>query len=90
MPGFVCFVNDGTRIVKQTGASGQVASKTNSNVNSALYSTFAAMGFFTRSVSSTLRPKLTLLIDSMEYALYIGSSLAMTFHSNPDFIVNRL
>ncbi len=35
-------------LVKQTGASGQVDSKTNSNVNSVLYSTFAAMGIFAR------------------------------------------
>ncbi len=36
------------RIVKQTGTSGQVDSKANSNANSALYSTLAAMGFFAR------------------------------------------
>ncbi|PBK60015.1 hypothetical protein ARMSODRAFT_982586 [Armillaria solidipes] len=41
MPGFVCFMDDGTRIVKQTGANGQVDSNTNSNANTALYSMFA-------------------------------------------------
>ncbi|PBK79856.1 hypothetical protein ARMGADRAFT_1040497 [Armillaria gallica] len=41
-------MDDGTRIVKQ---SGQADSQTNSNVNSALYLMFAAMGFFARATN---------------------------------------
>ncbi|PBK59179.1 hypothetical protein ARMSODRAFT_1073630 [Armillaria solidipes] len=43
---FQILTDDGTRIVKQTGASDQVDPKTNYKANTALYSTFVAMGFF--------------------------------------------
>ncbi|KAK0443137.1 MFS general substrate transporter [Desarmillaria tabescens] len=64
-----------------------MASKTNSNANTALYSTFAAMGFFAGSVNNMLRPRLTLLVSSMGYSLYIGSYLAINIHSDTNSFV---
>ncbi|KAK0449418.1 MFS general substrate transporter [Armillaria borealis] len=74
--GFVCVIDDGT--------SDQFDSKTNSNANTALYSTFAALGFFANilSVNSVLGPKITFLVGSMGYGLYIGSYLIINIHSN--------
>ncbi|KAG7448591.1 MFS general substrate transporter [Guyanagaster necrorhizus] len=81
--GVVCFMGPGLfNALTGLGAGGQVDSQTNSNANSALYSTFAVMGFFAGSINNILGPKLTLLIGSMGYSLYIGSYLAMNIHSN--------
>ncbi|KAG7450839.1 MFS general substrate transporter [Guyanagaster necrorhizus] len=83
MLGFVCFMGPGLfNALNGLGAGGQVDSKTNSNANTALYSTFSFMGFFGGSVNNVLGPRLTLLIGSMGYSLYIGSYLAINIHSN--------
>ncbi|PBK60050.1 MFS general substrate transporter [Armillaria solidipes] len=83
MLGVVCFMGPGLfNALNGLGAGGQVDSKTNSNANTALYSTFAAMGFFAGSVNNMLGPKFTLLIGSMGYSLYIGSYLAINIHSD--------
>ncbi|KAF9016863.1 hypothetical protein BDZ89DRAFT_1075271 [Hymenopellis radicata] len=82
MLGFVCFMGPGLfNALNGLGAGGQVDSETNSNANTALYATFAAMAFFAGSVNNMLGPKLTLL-GSMGYCLYIGSYLAMNIHPN--------
>ncbi|PBK60034.1 hypothetical protein ARMSODRAFT_1009476 [Armillaria solidipes] len=79
----VCFMGPGLfNALNGLEADGQVDSKTNSNVNTALYSTFAAMGFFAGSVNNMLGPKVTLLIGSIGYSLYIGSYLPINIHSN--------
>jgi hypothetical protein len=57
------------------GAGGQVDSKTSSNANTALYSTFAVMAFFAGSVNNVLGSRWTLVIGSFGYSLYIGSFL---------------
>ncbi|SJL05200.1 related to DUF895 domain membrane protein [Armillaria ostoyae] len=83
MLGVVCFMGPGLfNALNGLGAGGQVDSKTNSNANTALYSTFAAMGFFAGSVNNMLGPKVTLLIGSVGYSLYIGSYLAINIHSD--------
>ncbi|KAK0203763.1 MFS general substrate transporter [Desarmillaria ectypa] len=83
MLGVVCFMGPGLfNALTGLGAGGQVDSETNSNANSALYSTFAVMGFFAGSINNFLGPKVTLLIGTMGYSLYIGSYLAMNIHSN--------
>ena len=47
MLGFVCFMGPGLfNALNGLGAGGQIDSETNSNANTALYATFAAMAFF--------------------------------------------
>ncbi len=47
MLGFVCFMGPGLfNALNGLGAGGQLDSTTNSNANTALYATFAAMAFF--------------------------------------------
>jgi len=58
--------------VKQTSANG----------NSALYATFAFTAFFAGSIHNKLGSRLTLLLGSLGYSLYIGSYLAMEIHPN--------
>jgi MFS family permease len=79
--GFVCFMCPGLfNALNGLGAGGQVDSKTGSNANVALYSTFAAVAFFAGSINNTLGPRLTLLLGTTGYALYIGSWLATNIH----------
>ncbi|KAF7425930.1 hypothetical protein PC9H_008292 [Pleurotus ostreatus] len=83
MLGFVCFMCPGLfNALNGLGAGGQVDSATSANANSALYSTFAFFAFFAGSINNKLGSRLTLLIGSTGYGLYIGSYLAMNIHSN--------
>ncbi|PSR82436.1 hypothetical protein PHLCEN_2v6072 [Hermanssonia centrifuga] len=92
MLGFVCFMCPGLfNALNGLGAGGQVDSSTSANANSALYATFAVAAFFAgcvnpaplhRSINNVLGSKLTLLLGSCGYALYIGSYLAVNIHEN--------
>ncbi|KAK7041796.1 hypothetical protein VNI00_009085 [Paramarasmius palmivorus] len=83
MVGFVCFMCPGLfNALNGLGAGGQVDSETSANANAALYSTFAIFGFFGGSINNRLGSKLTLLLGSLGYCLYIGSYLAMNIHPN--------
>ncbi|OJT12892.1 UNC93-like protein [Trametes pubescens] len=79
--GFVCFMGPGLfNALTGLGGGGQLDSTTNSNANSALYATFAVAAFFAGSINNVLGSRLTLLLGSTGYALYIGSYLAYNIH----------
>ncbi|KIM39155.1 hypothetical protein M413DRAFT_236945 [Hebeloma cylindrosporum] len=81
MLGFVCFMCPGLfNALNGLGAGGQVDSTTSANSNAALYATFAVAAFFAGSINNRLGSRLTLLLGSTGYALYIGSYLAMNIH----------
>jgi hypothetical protein len=76
MLGFVWFMCPGLfNAVNGLGAGGQLDSTNTANSNSALYSTFAAAAFFAGSINNTLGSRVTLLLGSTGYSLYIGSFL---------------
>ncbi|KAI0344169.1 MFS general substrate transporter [Trametopsis cervina] len=79
--GFVCFMCPGLfNALNGLGGGGQVTATTSANANVALYSTFAFFAFFAGSINNVLGSKLTLLLGSLGYALYIGSYLAINIH----------
>ncbi|KAF8961018.1 major facilitator superfamily domain-containing protein [Flammula alnicola] len=81
MLGFVCFMGPGLfNALNGLGAGGQVDSTTSANANVALYSTFAAGAFFSGSINNKLGSRLTLLLGTTGYSLYIGAFLAMNIH----------
>ncbi|KAF8224043.1 MFS general substrate transporter [Tricholoma matsutake] len=83
MLGFVCFMCPGLfNALNGLGGGGQVDNTTSANSNSALYATFAASAFFAGSINNKLGSRLTLLLGTSGYALYIGSYLAMNIHPN--------
>ncbi|KAF8898328.1 hypothetical protein BD779DRAFT_1666199 [Infundibulicybe gibba] len=83
MLGFVCFMCPGLfNALNGLGAGGQVDSTTSANANAALYATFAFAAFFAGSINNKLGSRLTLLLGSTGYSLYIGSYLAMNIHPN--------
>jgi len=88
MLGLVCFMSAGLfNALNGLGAGGQVDSTTSANANSALYATFAVAAFFSGSISNKLGPRLTLLMGSAGYPLYIGSFLAVNIHTHAQSFV---
>ncbi|PCH33152.1 MFS general substrate transporter [Wolfiporia cocos MD-104 SS10] len=83
MLGFVCFMGPGLfNALNGLGGGGQLSTTTSANANVALYATFAFTAFFAGSINNVLGPRLTLLLGSSGYALYIGSYLAINIHPN--------
>jgi len=62
------------------GAGGQVDATTSANANVAVYATFSVGAFFSGTVNNKLGSRLTLLLGTTGYALYIGAFLAMNIH----------
>src|ERR1700689_641833 len=76
MLGFVCFMCPGLfNAVNGLGAGGQLVSTNTANSNSALYSPFPFAAFFAGSINNKLGSRVTLLLGSTGYSLYIGSFL---------------
>ncbi|KAF8639403.1 hypothetical protein AX17_001528 [Amanita inopinata Kibby_2008] len=81
MLGFICFMCPGLfNALNGLGGGGQVDGTTGANSNSALYATFAGAAFFAGSINNKLGARLTLLLGSTGYALYVGSYLALNIH----------
>ncbi|KAI0717507.1 MFS general substrate transporter [Cerioporus squamosus] len=79
--GFVCFMGPGLfNALNGLGGGGMLDATTSANANSALYATFAVAAFFAGSINNVLGSRLTLLLGTTGYALYIGSYLAYNIH----------
>ncbi|TFY82247.1 hypothetical protein EWM64_g1768 [Hericium alpestre] len=79
--GFVCFMCPGSfNALTGLGGGGRIDASTSANANSAHYALFAAFAFFAGSVNNVLGSRLTLLLGSMGYSLYLGSYLAVNIH----------
>ncbi|KAF8202831.1 MFS general substrate transporter [Pholiota molesta] len=79
MLGFVCFMCPGLfNALTGLGGGGQVDATTASNANATLYATFAAGAF--SLVNNKIGSRLTLLLGTTGYSLYIGSFLALNIH----------
>ena len=85
---FVCFMCPGMfNAVNGLGGGGQFDAKTADNANVAVYSTFAALGFFAGSITNRLGIKTTLSLGGLGYVLYISSYLSYNFNQNADFVI---
>ncbi|KDR68675.1 hypothetical protein GALMADRAFT_215550 [Galerina marginata CBS 339.88] len=90
MLGFVCFMGPefwakGSftglfNALTGLGGGGQVDATTGANANAALYSTFAAGAFFSGSINNKLGSRLTLLLGTTGYSLYIGGFFSILLH----------
>ncbi|KAG0698386.1 MFS general substrate transporter [Suillus ampliporus] len=81
MLGFVCFMCPGMfNALTGLGGGGQVSAVDGANSNSGLYATFAFVGFFSGSVNNVLGPRLTLMLGTWGYSLYISAYLALNIH----------
>ncbi|KIL62211.1 hypothetical protein M378DRAFT_129158 [Amanita muscaria Koide BX008] len=81
MLALVCFMCPGLfNALGGLGGGGQLDETTSDNSLTALYAAFAVCGFFAGSINNKLGARLTLLLGSFGYALYIGSYLALNIH----------
>jgi len=81
MLGLICFMCPGLfNALQGLGGGGQIDTTTSANASTALYATFAGCAFFAGSINNMLGPRLTLLLGSGGYCLYVGSFLAINIH----------
>ncbi|KAE8350589.1 major facilitator superfamily domain-containing protein [Aspergillus coremiiformis] len=85
---FVCFLCPGMfNAVSGLGGGGQVDPTDVNKANTALYSTFAVVGFFAGSVANRIGLRLTLSLGGFGYFLYVASLLSYNHNSNAGFLI---
>ncbi|GMF68291.1 unnamed protein product [Aspergillus oryzae] len=85
---FVCFLCPGMfNAVSGLGGGGQVDATDVNKANTALYSTFAVVGFFAGSIANRIGLRLTLSLGGFGYFLYVASLLSYNHNSNAGFLV---
>lgn len=85
---FVCFLCPGMyNAVSGLGGGGQVNPTDVNNSNTALYSTFAVVGFFAGSIANRIGLRLTLSIGGFGYFLYVAALLCYNINQNAGFLI---
>lgn len=85
---FVCFMCPGMfNAVQGLGGAGQLKQDAVSNSNTALYSTFAVVGFFAGSIANRIGLQLTLSIGGFGYFIYVAALLSYNHNENVGFLV---
>ena len=84
----VCFLCPGMfNALTGMGGGGNVDPHAADNANTALYSTFAVIGFFAGTFTNVLGVKLTLSFGGLGYCVYIASFLCYKYTQNFGFCV---
>ncbi|PWY72529.1 MFS general substrate transporter [Aspergillus sclerotioniger CBS 115572] len=85
---FVCFLCPGMyNAVSGLGGGGQLDPTDVSDANTALYSTFAVVGFFAGSIANRIGLRLTLSFGGFGYFLYVASLLSYNHNKNSGFLI---
>lgn len=85
---FVCFLCPGMyNAVTGLGGGGQVNATDVNNANTALYSTFAVVGFFAGSIANRIGLRLTLSLGGFGYFLYVAALLSYNINQNAGFLI---
>jgi hypothetical protein len=85
---FVCFLCPGMyNAVSGLGGGGQVNPTDVNNSNTALYSTFAVVGFFAGSIANRIGLRLTLSLGGFGYFLYVAALLSYNINQNAGFLI---
>ncbi|KAJ5286878.1 hypothetical protein N7478_002564 [Penicillium angulare] len=85
---FVCFLCPGMyNAVSGLGGGGQVNATDVNNSNTALYSTFAVVGFFAGSIANRVGLQLTLSLGGLGYFLYVAALLSYNINQNAGFLI---
>ncbi|KAJ3462525.1 hypothetical protein FSOLCH5_014953 [Fusarium solani] len=88
MVSLVCFLCPGMfNALTGLGGGGQVSNEAQDHANTALYSTFAVVGFFAGTFANRLGLRLTLSIGGLGYCVYAASFLCFTHTQNMGFVV---
>ncbi|KAJ6145230.1 UNC93-like protein [Penicillium chermesinum] len=85
---FVCFLCPGMyNAVSGLGGGGQINPIDVNNSQTALYSTFAVVGFFAGSIANRIGLRLTLSLGGFGYFLYVASLLSYNINQNAGFLI---
>lgn len=88
MVAMVCFLCPGMfNALNGMGGSGQLDATASDDANTALYSTFAVVGFFSGTFANRLGIKLTLALGGLGYCIYSASFLCYSHTKNHGFVV---
>jgi len=84
----VCFLCPGMfNAISGIGAGGQVDATAQDNAATALYATFAVVGFFSGTFANRLGIKLTLSLGGIGYCVYAASFLSYSHNGNDGFVI---
>lgn len=85
---FVCFLCPGMfNAVQGLGAGGSMDPDHVNKANTALYSTFAVVGFSAGTIANWLGLRITLLFGGVGYFLYVASLLSYEKNGNVGFVI---
>jgi MFS family permease len=88
MVAMVCFLCPGMfNALGGLGGGGQVDATAQNDANTALYSTFAVVGFFSGTLANMLGVKATLSFGGLGYCIYAASFLSYNHNQNHGFVV---
>lgn len=88
MVAMVCFLCPGMyNALTGLGGGGQVDTSAQDDANTALYSTFAVVAFFSGTIANTLGVRLTLGFGGIGYCLYAASFLSFSHNQNRGFVI---
>jgi MFS family permease len=88
MVSIVCFLCPGMfNALGGLGGGGTLDASANSNANTALYSTFAFVGFFAGTFANRLGLRLTLSLGGVGYCIYGASFLCYAHTENHGFVI---
>ncbi|KAJ4414924.1 hypothetical protein N0V82_007636 [Gnomoniopsis sp. IMI 355080] len=88
MVSMVCFLCPGIfNAMTGMGGGGQLSTKANDDANTALYSTFAVVGFFAGTFANRLGIKATLSLGGLGYCIYAASFLCYSHTQNLGFVI---
>lgn len=88
MVAMVCFLCPGMfNALGGLGGGGQVDATAQNDANTALYSTFAVVGFFSGTLANMLGVRITLAFGGLGYCIYAASFLCYNHTQNHGFVV---
>ncbi|KAL2117301.1 hypothetical protein VTJ04DRAFT_9469 [Mycothermus thermophilus] len=88
MVAMVCFLCPGMyNALSGLGGSGQVDTTAQNDASTALYSTFAVVGFFSGTLANMLGVRVTLAFGGLGYCIYAASFLCYNHTKNHGFVV---
>lgn len=88
MISIVCFLCPGMfNALGGLGGAGQIKQNANANANTALYSTFAVVGFFAGTITNRLGLRPALALGGIGYCVYAASFLCYNHTENNGFLI---
>lgn len=88
MVSFVCFLCPGMfNALGGIGGAGGLTTSANDNANTALYSTFAVVAFFSGTIANRLGIRMALSFGGLGYCIYAASFLSYSINQNVPFVL---